>query len=71
VLMSCVLWSKVNFNLVSTLTEVSAQSRPHYLTELVGRGISYLAPATPLAKSLRGKVSDDPKVEADFFADRE
>ena len=50
---------------------MSADSRPWQITELIGRGIQYFAGALPLAKSLRGKVSDDPRVEEDFFADRE
>ena len=33
----------------------SPESRPHYLTEMAGRGIQYLAGTLPLAKSLRGE----------------
>ncbi|KAK1924824.1 Alpha/Beta hydrolase protein [Papiliotrema laurentii] len=51
------------------MVEASPESRPHYLTEMAGRGIQYLAGTLPLAKSLRGKVSRDPRVEEDFFAD--
>lgn len=49
----------------------SPESRPHHLIELIGRGIQYFAGTLPLAKALRGKVSRDPRVEEDFFADRE
>lgn len=54
----------------ASLTAVSPESRPHPLTELAGRGIQYFAGTLPLAKALRGKVSRDPRVEEDFFADR-
>lgn len=34
------------------------------------RIIRYLAASLPLAPAVRGNVSDDPRVEEDFFADR-
>ncbi|ORX39914.1 Alpha/Beta hydrolase protein [Kockovaella imperatae] len=51
------------------MVSVSAESRPWKVTEYIGRCLRYVAGPLPLAKSLRGKVSDDPRVEEDFFAD--
>ncbi|CAD6582923.1 MAG: alpha-tubulin [Tremellales sp. Tagirdzhanova-0007] len=48
---------------------VAKNSRPHWITEYIGRAIVSLAGVLPIATSVRGNVSDDPSVEADFFAD--
>jgi hypothetical protein len=34
-------------------------------------GVRRLAGALPVVNGVRGNVSDDPRVEEDFFADRE
>lgn len=39
--------------------------------EYIGRGIKFFAGSLPFAKAVRGNVSDDPRVEEDFYADRE
>jgi len=49
----------------------SKQSRPSVITEYIGRGIKFFAGSLPFAKAVRGNVSDDPRVEEDFYADRE
>ena len=49
----------------------SKQSRPSVVTEYIGRGIKFFAGSLPFAKAVRGNVSDDPRVEEDFYADRE
>ncbi|RSH94104.1 hypothetical protein EHS25_006758 [Saitozyma podzolica] len=51
------------------MVEVSKNSRPHILVEYVARAIVYFAGMLPLAKAVRGNVSDDPRVEEDFFTD--
>jgi hypothetical protein len=48
----------------------SKQSRPSIVTEYIGRGIKFFAGSLPFAKAVRGNVSDDPRVEEDFYADR-
>jgi len=48
----------------------SKESRPSVVTEYIGRGIKFLAGSLPFAKAVRGNVSDDPRVEEDFYADR-
>jgi hypothetical protein len=48
----------------------SKQSRPSVVTEYIGRGIKFFAGSLPFAKAVRGNVSDDPRVEEDFYADR-
>lgn len=40
------------------------------MLEYIGRGVNSFAGSLPLAKAVRGNVSDDPRVEEDFFADR-
>jgi acylglycerol lipase len=55
----------------SLLTLASAQSRPSALTEYIGRGLKFIAGSLPIASAVRGNVSDDPRVEEDFYADRE
>lgn len=54
-----------------SLTLASKQSRPSVVTEYIGRGIKFFAGSLPFAKAVRGNVSDDPRVEEDFYADRE
>ncbi|WVQ89028.1 hypothetical protein IAS59_002775 [Cryptococcus gattii] len=51
------------------MIEVSKESRPNILLEYIGRGVNSFAGSLPLAKAVRGNVSDDPRVEEDFFAD--
>ncbi|WVQ78304.1 hypothetical protein IAT38_000389 [Cryptococcus sp. DSM 104549] len=51
------------------MVEVSKASRPNIVLEYIGRAIVYVAGTLPLAKAVRGNVSDDPKVEEDFFSD--
>ncbi|UOH81455.1 tubulin alpha-1A chain [Cryptococcus neoformans] len=51
------------------MIEVSKESRPNILLEYLGRGVNSFAGSLPLAKAVRGNVSDDPRVEEDFFAD--
>lgn len=41
------------------------------MIEYIGRGIKFFAGSLPFAKAVRGNVSDDPRVEEDFYADRE
>ncbi|WVF72190.1 hypothetical protein IAT40_007002 [Kwoniella sp. CBS 6097] len=53
------------------MVEVSKNSRPSIVVEYIGRALSYVAGSLPLAKAVRGNVSDDPRVEEDFEADRE
>lgn len=53
------------------MVEVSPESRPSAAIEMLGRAIVRFAGSLPLAASIRGKVSDDPRVEEDFFSDRE
>ena len=67
------------------MVEVSPESRPSAVIEMLGRAIVSFAGSLPLAASIRGglgpyrepilmlpgKVSDDPRVEEDFFSDRE
>ncbi|ODO03330.1 lysophospholipase [Cryptococcus wingfieldii CBS 7118] len=52
------------------MVEVSKESRPNIILEYIGRAIVFFGGSLPLAKSVRGNVSDDPRVEEDFFADR-
>lgn len=52
------------------MVDVSPESRPSALIEYIAKGIKYFAGSLPLAKAVRGNVSDDPRVEADFFSDR-
>jgi hypothetical protein len=49
----------------------SKESRPSIVIEYIGRGIKFFAGSLPFAKAVRGNVSDDPRVEEDFYADRE
>lgn len=51
------------------MVEVSRNSRPSIFVEYIARAIKLLAPTLPLAKAVRGNVSDDPRVEEDFFRD--
>ncbi|WVQ98766.1 hypothetical protein IAU59_005897 [Kwoniella sp. CBS 9459] len=51
------------------MVEVSKNSRPSIVVEYIGRALSYIAGSLPLAKAVRGNVSDDPRVEEDFEAD--
>ncbi|KAI9638156.1 lysophospholipase [Dioszegia hungarica] len=51
------------------MVQVSSSSRPYKVTEYIGRGLKYVAGSLPLASAVRGQVSDDPRVEEDFFAD--
>ncbi|KIR58751.1 lysophospholipase [Cryptococcus bacillisporus CA1873] len=51
------------------MIEVSKESRPNIVLEYIGRGVNSFAGSLPLAKAVRGNVSDDPRVEEDFFAD--
>nr|XP_031862767.1 uncharacterized protein CI109_001779 [Kwoniella shandongensis]KAA5529839.1 hypothetical protein CI109_001779 [Kwoniella shandongensis] len=51
------------------MVEASKSSRPNIVLEYIGRAIVYVAGSLPLAKAVRGNVSDDPKVEEDFFSD--
>ncbi|WVR05205.1 hypothetical protein IAU60_002217 [Kwoniella sp. DSM 27419] len=51
------------------MVEVSKNSRPSIVVEYIGRALSYFAGSLPLAKAVRGNVSDDPRVEADFDSD--
>jgi hypothetical protein len=67
---SCVQWLKVGLQHGSLLTIASKQSRPSVVTEYIGRGIKFFAGSLPFAKAVRGNVSDDPRVEEDFYADR-
>ncbi|EST09719.1 hypothetical protein PSEUBRA_000094 [Kalmanozyma brasiliensis GHG001] len=48
---------------------ISTQSRPHMAVELVGRLLRFFAGRLPLAAAIKGKVSDDPRVEDEFHAD--
>ena len=68
--LSCVLWLKVGALHEQELTKASKQSRPSVVTEYIGRGIKFFAGSLPFAKAVRGNVSDDPRVEEDFYADR-
>ena len=68
--LSCVLWLKVGALHEQELTKASKQSRPSIVTEYIGRGIKFFAGSLPFAKAVRGNVSDDPRVEEDFYADR-
>jgi acylglycerol lipase len=52
------------------LTKVSKNSRPSFVVEAVARVLRFFAGSLPLARAVRGNVSDDPRVEEDFFADR-
>lgn len=71
---------------VALIILVASSSRPWAITELIGRGLRRMAGTFPVAKSLRGEccfdherlgltelgqVSNDPRVEEDFYADRE
>lgn len=40
------------------------------MVEYIGRMLKYFAGSMPIAKAVRGNVSDDPRVEEDFYADR-
>ncbi|RXK39497.1 lysophospholipase [Tremella mesenterica] len=51
------------------MVEVSKNSRPSILVEGFARVLKFFAPTLPLAKAVRGNVSDDPRVEEDFYAD--
>nr|ODN88525.1 lysophospholipase [Cryptococcus depauperatus CBS 7855] len=51
------------------MVEVSKDSRPSLILEQIGRAIVYFAGTLPLANAVRGNISDDPRVEEDFFAD--
>lgn len=53
------------------MVDVSPESRPSAIVEYIAKGIKYFAGSLPLANAVRGNVSDDPRVEADFFSDRE
>jgi acylglycerol lipase len=54
---------------MAKLMTVSKNSRPWLITELIGRALVAVAGTLPLAKAIRGKVSDDPRVEEEFFED--
>jgi hypothetical protein len=68
--LSCVQWLRVSHPSYEAYI-VSKSSRPWLITELIGRGLKVIAGTLPLAKALRGKVSDDPRVEEEFFEDGE
>lgn len=53
------------------MVEASPESRPSAIVEYLAKSIKFFAGSLPLAKAVRGNVSDDPRVEEDFFADRE
>lgn len=53
------------------MVEASPESRPSAVVEYLAKSIKFFAGSLPLAKAVRGNVSDDPRVEEDFFADRE
>ncbi|KAK4685570.1 acylglycerol lipase, partial [Tremellales sp. Uapishka_1] len=51
------------------MVEASKSSRPPKIAEWIAKGIVYFAGQLPLVSGVRGKVSDDPAVEEDFFSD--
>lgn len=57
--------------LCPVLILASKESRPSVVVELFAKSIKFFAGSLPLAKAVRGNVSDDPRVEEDFFSDRE
>ena len=48
---------------------ISPQSRPGKLTEIVAKILCFFAGRLPLARAIRGNVSDDQRVEDEFLAD--
>lgn len=48
------------------MLRIAPESRPNMFVEMVGRLISLVAGRLPLARAIKGNVSDDPKVE--FYA---
>ncbi|WVW83037.1 hypothetical protein I302_105054 [Kwoniella bestiolae CBS 10118] len=51
------------------MVEVSKESVPPKIVQHIGRAISCVAGALPFVQGVRGRVSDDPRVEEDFEAD--
>ncbi|KAG7530675.1 hypothetical protein FFLO_04901 [Filobasidium floriforme] len=51
------------------LVEVAADSRPNALVELAAKALVKVAASLPMAEAVRGKVSDDPRVEREFGED--
>ncbi|WOO84476.1 Caffeoylshikimate esterase [Vanrija pseudolonga] len=51
------------------MVEASKESTPPKIVQLIGQTVRAIAGALPVVKGVRGNVSDDPRVEADFFAD--
>ncbi|BEJ04485.1 hypothetical protein CcaverHIS641_0203020 [Cutaneotrichosporon cavernicola] len=51
------------------MVEASPESRPSAIIEYLAKSIKFFAGSLPLAPAVRGNVSDDPRVEEDFFAD--
>ncbi|WVQ70014.1 uncharacterized protein L199_008238 [Kwoniella botswanensis] len=54
---------------ICPMVEVSKESIPPKIVQQIGRAISYVAGPLPFVQGVRGRVSDDPRVEADFEAD--
>ncbi|KAK4055650.1 hypothetical protein OIV83_000196 [Microbotryomycetes sp. JL201] len=48
---------------------ISPETRPHFLVELVARGLSSFASSFPLAAANKGKNSEDPTIEQQFETD--
>ncbi|ORY27166.1 lysophospholipase [Naematelia encephala] len=51
------------------MVEAAKNSRPSAVIEYIAKAIVYFAGSLPLAKAVRGNVSDDPRVEEEFFED--
>ncbi|KAL7424075.1 hypothetical protein Q5752_001660 [Cryptotrichosporon argae] len=51
------------------MVEASKASRPHWTVEYIAKAVKYFMAPLRVAKAVRGNVSDDPRVEEDFFAD--
>ncbi|KAF9506660.1 hypothetical protein BS47DRAFT_1352545 [Hydnum rufescens UP504] len=55
--------------LVSPLIGIAPESFPPYPIYLLGKILRHIVGRLPLTAPIRGKVSDDPRVEEEFYAD--
>jgi len=55
--------------LIAPLIGVAPETMPPYPIYLIGLALQSFAGRLPLTAAVKGKVSDDPRVEAEFFAD--
>lgn len=51
------------------MISISAQSRPSIVVEYIAHTLRFFAGRMPLASAIKGKVSDDPRVDSEFQAD--